>query len=271
MHKLSLRQQSIVDKVHLQEYCSIDDLARCFDVTTQTIRRDINELCRLGLACRHHGGVGLPAMLANRSYVSRQTTNKDEKLSIAKQVAQDIPNGSTIFLGIGTTIAMIAEQLVTHQELRVVTNNFEAAHVLSQCEHIETWVPGGRVRTNDRDVVGDHVVPFFDQFSADIGIVSCASIRAVDVSAASLSNTVMTTSGQQQDYAFEHELREAAVSQQIIAGAREKWLVANSSKWQGKANAKIASLSYFDRIFRGEHSAQLKPAMSLNTDNLTYS
>lgn len=270
MHKLSLRQQSIVDKIHLQEYCAIDDLARCFDVTTQTIRRDINELCRLGLACRHHGGVGLPAMLANRSYVSRQTTNKDEKLSIAKQVAQHVPNGSTVFLGIGTTIAMIAEQLITHQELRVVTNNFEAAHVLSQCDHIETWVPGGRVRTNDRDVVGDHVVPFFDLFSADIGIVSCASIRAVEVSAGPQPSGFVTTSGEQQDYAFEHELREAAVSQKIIAGASEKWLVANSSKWQGKANAKIAPLSYFDRMFSGHHSQQSNPATSLTADRVTY-
>ncbi|MGF1776607.1 DeoR/GlpR family DNA-binding transcription regulator [Vibrio nomapromontoriensis] len=270
MHKLTLRQQSIIDKVHLQEYCAIDDLARCFEVTTQTIRRDINELCRLGLACRHHGGVGLPAMLANRSYVSRQTTNKDEKVIIAKQVAQHIPNGSTVFLGIGTTIAMIAEQLVAHQELRVVTNNFEAAHVLSQCDHIETWVPGGRVRSNDRDVVGDHVVPFFDQFSADIGIVSCASIRAVEMSTSVRSCSFASAPCEQQDYAFEHELREAAVSQHIIAGANERWLVANSSKWQGKANAKIASLSYFDRIFTGHHSQQTKPVTSLTADGMTY-
>lgn len=48
MHELSHRQQTIVELIHQQEYCSIDGLAQRFDVTTQTIRRDINELCNLG-------------------------------------------------------------------------------------------------------------------------------------------------------------------------------------------------------------------------------
>lgn len=56
------------------------------------------------------------------------------------------------------------------------------------------------------------------------------------------------------EYTFEHELREATVSQAIISGAQQKWLVANSTKWQRKANAKVAPLSYFDRIF-GEKKA----------------
>ncbi|MGV2986823.1 DeoR/GlpR family DNA-binding transcription regulator [Vibrio sp. E150_011] len=249
MPPLSIRQQEIVDKIHGQEYCSIEELAHYFEMTTQTIRRDINELCRLGFARRHHGGVGLPVTLANRSYVARQTTNQDEKQDIAKQVAQSIPNGSTVFLGIGTTIAMIAEHLVAHQELRVVTNNFEAAHILSQYNNIETWVPGGRVRTNDRDVVGDSVVSFFAQFTADIGIISCAAIKSITPMRDSHGSSFNTPSNESQAFAFEHELREAVVSQHIVGGAQEKWLVANRTKWQGKANAKIASLKHFDRVF----------------------
>jgi DeoR family glycerol-3-phosphate regulon repressor len=70
MQKLSLRQQTIIDMIHHQEYYSIDELAQYFNATAQTTRRDINQLCAVGLACRHHGGVGLPVTLANRSYVS---------------------------------------------------------------------------------------------------------------------------------------------------------------------------------------------------------
>ncbi len=126
-------------------------------VTTQTIRRDINELCALGLARRHHGGVSLPTTLTNRSFASRSATNLSEKQIIAKQVVELIPDGCTLFLGIGTTIAAIAEKLGNQKELRVVTNNFQAAHILSQYDHIETWIPGGRLRTNDGDVVGDSI------------------------------------------------------------------------------------------------------------------
>ncbi|XAW88836.1 DeoR/GlpR family DNA-binding transcription regulator [Vibrio sp. CDRSL-10 TSBA] len=176
MTDLSVRQQSIIELIQQQEYCSIDELAQRFAVTTQTIRRDINELCQLGLTRRHHGGVGLPATLSNRSYTSRQVTNQAQKQAVAEQVVAAIPDGSTLFLGIGTTIALIAQSLTQHRELRVVTNNFEAAHILSQYEQIETWIPGGRIRSNDRDVVDGAVELFFAQFVADIAIVGCASV-----------------------------------------------------------------------------------------------
>ena len=90
MNDLNVRQQSIIELVHQQEYCSIEELAQRFEVTTQTIRRDINQLCQLGLTRRHHGGVGLPATLTNRSYASRQVTNQQEKQTIADEVFKAI-------------------------------------------------------------------------------------------------------------------------------------------------------------------------------------
>lgn len=245
MYKLSIRQQAILDMLQQQEHCSVDALALHFNVTTQTIRRNINELCSMGLASRHHGGAGLPTTLGNRSYTSRKITNQDEKQLIATEVVSQIPNGCTLFLGIGTTIAAIAEKLINHQELRIVTNNFEAAYILSQYDNIETWIPGGKIRSNDRDVVNDNVGQFYGQFIADIGIIGCASISSITTP--SPFNT--HDEPQTEAYVFEHELREATVSQAIMNGAQQKWLVANKSKWQRKANAKVAPLSYFDRVF----------------------
>ncbi|MFV8453365.1 DeoR/GlpR family DNA-binding transcription regulator [Vibrio campbellii] len=248
MNNLNVRQQSIIELVHQQEYCSIEELAQRFEVTTQTIRRDINQLCQLGLTRRHHGGVGLPATLSNRSYASRQVTNQQEKQTIADEVVKAIPNGSTLFLGIGTTIALIVERLANHSELRVVTNNFEAAHILSHFENIETWIPGGRIRTNDRDVVDGSAELFYGQFSADIGIIGCAGVTEIAQSHSDMINLGSTTIDTQ-SFAMEHELREAKVSQAILANSEQKWLVANNSKWQRRANTKVAPLSYFDRVF----------------------
>ena len=251
VHKLSVRQQAILDMLQVQEYCSIETLALHFDVTTQTIRRNINELCSMGLASRHHGGAGLPVTLMNRSYVSRQMSNQDEKEAIAEKVAKQIPDGCTLFLGIGTTIAAIAERLTARQELRVLTNNLEAAYILSQYDNIETWIHGGRIRTNDRDIVGDSIDQFYGQFTADIGIIGCASITSI-AKPTMLNERINTESEvNNQAFVFEHELREAIVSQAIINGSQKKWLVANSAKWQRKANAKVAPLSAFDQIFTG--------------------
>ncbi|WP_413700928.1 DeoR/GlpR family DNA-binding transcription regulator [Psychromonas sp. KJ10-10] len=217
MNNLSIRQQAILDILQQQEHCSVEELALHFEVTTQTIRRNINELCSIGLASRHHGGVGLPITLANRSYVSRKVTNKNEKQFIANQVVKHIPNGCTLFLGIGTTIATIAEKLVNHQELRIVTNNFEVAYILSQYDNIETWIPGGKVRTNDRDVVNDNISQFYGQFVADIGIIGCASITSITKQILNDSDHEIQT----ENYVFEHELREAIVSQAIMNGSQK--------------------------------------------------
>ncbi|WP_415721380.1 DeoR/GlpR family DNA-binding transcription regulator [Photobacterium ganghwense] len=282
MEPLNIRQQHIVELLNQQEYCSIDDLASAFSVTTQTIRRDINALCDLGMARRHHGGVGLPGSLSNRSYVTRQVTHQAEKQRIAQAVVREIPDGSTIFLGIGTTIAAIAEHLGHLQSLRVITNNFEAAQILTRFPQIETWMPGGRIRCNDRDIVGDTVASFFGQFYADIGIIGCAAVShisaskllAPDPAKASGSETVLgtakclgtakylctdnspagdvETASVSTAFAMEYELREAKVSQAILSGSQQTWLVANRTKWQRKANAIIAPLHSFDRVFSGD-------------------
>ncbi|OBT14786.1 RNA polymerase subunit sigma-70 [Vibrio sp. UCD-FRSSP16_10] len=253
MRNLSVRQQQIIDLISRQEYCTIEALSELFSVTTQTIRRDINKLCNLRLAQRHHGGVSLPPTLVNRSYVSRSHTNQDDKRAIAQSVVEQIPDGCTLFLGIGTTIALIAELLVNHTQLRVVTNNFQAAHILSQYEQIEIWIAGGKLRTNDGDITGEGVSTFFSKFSADIGIVGCAAVSQV-----SESNPLDLLSNEHQhkpiiECAMEHELQEAEVSQNILIGSRQKWLVANPTKWHRKANAKVANLCQFDQVFSGQN------------------
>ncbi|MCE0494799.1 DeoR/GlpR family DNA-binding transcription regulator [Vibrio salinus] len=244
MHNLSVRQEKILQCINQNEYCTIENLSALFSVTTQTIRRDINQLCTLGLARRHHGGVGLPITLSNRSFLSRQRTSQAEKQQIAEAVARLIPDGSTIFLGIGTTIAFIAEKLLNHKELRVVTNNFEAAYTLSQYNNTEIWLPEGRIRSNDGDIVGESVTNLFSRYFADIGIIGCAAVREYPTGS-DIGAPIKET-------AMEYELREANVSQAILANCQQKWLVANRSKWQRKANAKVAGLDRFDRVFTSD-------------------
>ncbi|MGB2079598.1 MAG: DeoR/GlpR family DNA-binding transcription regulator [Vibrio sp.] len=242
MHQLSLRQQQIIELVKQKEYCAIDELAQHFSVTSQTMRRDINQLCDMGLTRRYHGGVGLPVALTNSSYQSRWDTNPLDKQKIAERVCQSIPDGATIFLGIGTTIAYIAKQLGQHQDLRVVTNNLEAANILSHYEHIETWLAGGRIRCKDRDIVSDETAAFYAQFVADIGIIGCGAILDLD-------SDPLRPNRQTQSYVMEYEVSEAKASQAILRHSKQKWLVTNNDKWGKKANAKVAPLTCFDQVF----------------------
>src|SRR3546814_10629054 len=69
--ELNQRQEQIIALVRERGFVAIEALADHFAVTPQTIRRDINELCDLGLLRRYHGGAGLPSSVANLAYQTR--------------------------------------------------------------------------------------------------------------------------------------------------------------------------------------------------------
>ena len=96
--KLSLRQQEILGMARQKGYLSTEELARILEVTTQTIRRDINLLCESGVMRRYHGGVGLALSTENVDYLSRQVLNQEAKTRIARMVAGQIPDSASLLV-----------------------------------------------------------------------------------------------------------------------------------------------------------------------------
>lgn len=226
------RQRCILEWVHEQEHVEVEDIAQRFGVTTQTIRRDINKMCELGLLRRRYGGVSLPANAAP-SFAGVQgdrVLNLLAKQKMAKRVAADIPEGATVSLGIGSTVEVVAQALIQHQSLRILTNNLSVAAALSGNSGIEVIVSGGIFRHNHHDVVGPEVSSFFSSFTTDFGIISTGSIDP-------------------QNGLMDHDIREAEVSRAIIANTRTRMLVADHSKWSASAHCKVASFKYVDRFY----------------------
>ncbi len=142
--KITERQLQIVDTLRETEELGVDELAERFEVSAQTIRKDINQLSEAGLARRIHGGIALPASTCNISFRSRRATNAVAKRAIARACAERIPDGASVFLGIGTSVAMLAEALVEHKDLRVLTNNLDVAELLCDYPHICVSLSGGQ-------------------------------------------------------------------------------------------------------------------------------
>ena len=84
---LTARQAEISDLLRQEEFITVESLADKFNVTTQTVRRDINALCDYGQARRRHGGVEPLSTDGNLAYGTRQVLNRVAKRSIAKEVA----------------------------------------------------------------------------------------------------------------------------------------------------------------------------------------
>ena len=127
------RQLQLLEFVKQHGTASVEQLAELLDVTLQTVRRDIAKLADEGVVSRFHGGVRLASStIENLAYTQRENLNRMAKEAIARAVALQIPNDSSLILNIGTTTEAVAKALLHHRGLRVITNNLNVASLPSR-------------------------------------------------------------------------------------------------------------------------------------------
>ena len=208
---------------------SIGALAEILNVSTQTIRRDIDKLCEGGLLNRRHGRVELTQRHSNTPFDQRASTNLAEKRDIGAATAELIPDGSTIFISIGSTPLSVARALRYRKSLTVITNNLSAAMALSDELTNRIILPGGELRLPDRDILGDEVLEFFSRYRAEFSIFSVAGV-AEDGSL------------------LEFHAAEVRAREQIRANSLKSFLVLDNSKFGRLAPAVGENIMDVDTI-----------------------
>ena len=209
---------------------SVEGLAKHFDVTLQTIRRDLSELADQGKLQRVHGGAILPSTVANIGYSDRRDLNEAGKAAIARAVARDVPHGCSLFLNIGTTTEAVARALLGHRDILVLTNNLNVANILVDNPNCEIIVVGGLLRRTDGGLVGSVATQGIGQFKFDLAVISCSALDE---------------DGDMLDF----DIQEVGVSQAILKQARRSFLVADHTKFQRRAPARIGSLGQVDSFY----------------------
>jgi DeoR family transcriptional regulator, glycerol-3-phosphate regulon repressor len=222
MQPLSDRQITIVGMARSVGRVTVEDLAARFDVSPQTIRRDLNELCDLRVLSRTHGGAVIASSVENLSYEARRFIAAAEKRAIGAAAAALIPNESSLFINIGTTTEEVATALTNHQNLLVISNNLNVAMALYRHPTIEVIVAGGPVRRSDGAVVGSSAVDLIRQFKVDMAVID--------------------DDGSLLDY----DPREVNVSRAIIDNARRVLLVCDRTKLERAAPVRVGHISEID-------------------------
>nr|WP_201798350.1 DeoR/GlpR family transcriptional regulator [Photobacterium phosphoreum] len=235
--KQSKRHQEIIDLVMSQGYVSTDDLVARFNVSPQTIRRDLNELADENKIRRHHGGATIPSSSVNTAYSTRQVLQLEQKDRIAQALVRHIPDGATLFIDIGTTPEAVARALMNHNDLRIVTNNLNVASLLMAKEDFRVILAGGEVRNRDGGIVGEATLDFVSQFRLDFGILG---ISGIDLDGSLL------------DFDY-HEVR---VKQAIIENSRCVMLGVDHTKFGRNAMVNLGDISQINMLF----TDQLPPA-----------
>ncbi|HIF9081459.1 TPA: DeoR/GlpR family transcriptional regulator [Photobacterium damselae] len=228
--KQSKRHQEIIDIVKTQGYVSTEDLVERFNVSPQTIRRDLNELADANQIRRHHGGATIPSSSVNTSYNTRKVMQLAEKDRIAQAMVAHIPDGATLFIDIGTTPEAVARALLNHNDLRIVTNNLNVAGTLMAKEDFRVILAGGEVRNRDGGIVGEATLDFVSQFRLDFGILGISGIE--------LDGSLL-------DFDY-HEVR---VKQAIIENSRCVMLGVDHTKFGRNAMVNLGDISQIDMLF----------------------
>jgi len=227
---LQIRHKEIMEAARETGRVLVDDLAAQFGVTPQTIRRDLSELCDRGLLVRVHGGAMLKSGFANLGYEARQGMLVEEKERIGRLCAAAIPDNASLFINIGTTTEAVAQALMNHRDILVITNNINVANTLAANPHCEVIVAGGMLRRSDGGLIGEATAGFIKQFKVDYAVIGASAIDE--------DGTLLDL-----DY------REVQVARAIIDNARRTYLVADSSKLDRTAPVRIAGMDRISAFF----------------------
>jgi DeoR family glycerol-3-phosphate regulon repressor len=224
---LTARQNEMLSMARTAGRLSVDALALTFDVTPQTIRRDLNDLCQRGLLTRVHGGAMAPNSVANVDYEERRNLALDEKVRIGETAAALIPENCSLIVNIGTTTEQVARALYQHRDLVVITNNINVVTILSGSAAKELILAGGVVRQTDGGIVGEAAVEFIRQFKVDWAVIGAS---ALDEDGAVL----------------DFDYREVTVARAIVENARKVILVADHQKFERTAPMRICGIERID-------------------------
>lgn len=216
--KITNRRNKVLSLVNERHDMTVHDLASIFNLTPQTMRKDINDLCEIGLLRRLYGGVCLPSSTHNLSLSVRKDLNSYVKQMLSVKVANLIPEGSSVFLGIGSTLEYVARELKNRKDLLVVTNNLNVASILSTAPGVVVKVASGELRGSELDIIGPETGKYFDSYYLDYGIIGVGGL---------------TPKKGLLDFAPE----EAQITRAIIRNSRINILVADESKWKRPATS----------------------------------
>lgn len=224
------RHDQLIQLIAKRGYMNIDELAQLLEVSTQTVRRDIRKLSEQGLITRHHGGAGRASSVVNTAFEQRELSYTQEKMAIAEAIADYIPDRSTIFITIGTTVEHVARALMNHSHLRIITNSLRVAHILYKNTEFEVMVPGGTLRPNNGGIIGPSAVSFVEGFRADYLVTSVGAIEA-------------------NGDLLEFDVNESSVVKAMMAHSRHILLAADHTKFHASAAVEIGNTRQATALF----------------------
>ncbi|WP_053219935.1 DeoR/GlpR family DNA-binding transcription regulator [Virgibacillus senegalensis] len=223
------RYQRILAELEKQKIVKVSALSRQLGVTEKTIRIDLETLEKRGLLTRIHGGAMLEKSEESLLPIEeRQSSHNEVKQAIAKRAVELIEPGETILMDGGSTTVEIAK-LLGDQEVTVITNDLNIAHVLQDKQNVQLLVPGGARIVGSSSLFGTQATEFLQKLHVNRVFFGATGV--------SVKQGLSVFTSLHADW-----------KKQIVECAEEVTLVADSSKFGKVALIQFADIDQVDII-----------------------
>ncbi|MFI9557963.1 DeoR/GlpR family DNA-binding transcription regulator [Nonomuraea endophytica] len=224
------RQQEILRRAREAGRVDVVALAESFDVTTETVRRDLTVLERAGVLRRVHGGaIPVERLGFEPALAARDEVMTAEKERIAKAALAELPDDGSVIIDAGTTTGRLAQVLPADRELTVVVNSPPLATVLATRNNLTVIMLGGRVRGRTLATVDDWALRPLGDLHVDVAFMA--------------TNGCSVTKG-----LTTPDPAEAAIKRAMIAAAERSVLLADHTKFTSTYFSRFATLNEIDVV-----------------------
>ncbi len=218
------RKGKIKDIIIEQKSVTVSELSTKFNVTEETIRRDLKSLEDENFLTRTYGGAFIQSGVENNVNPSlREFAYVKSKELIADQAKTLIHNGDSIYLDSSTTALFIA-RVITDMRLTVITNSILIVNQLEQYDNIKLICVGGTFSRNHKAFHGTHTLQTIANYFVDKAFVSCRSL-SID------HGITDSTEG------------EAAIRKLLLKQTNEIYFIADYSKFNKTSFIRICDFS----------------------------
>lgn len=224
------RRGQIIDLVGRDNQTTVERLSDMLKVSRETIRRDLTVLEERGQLRKVHGGAINIQTASETAVAKRRTAYLEEKRRIGRFAAGLFSTGDTLMVDAGTTTAVFAQELTRIEGLKVITNSVEVASAISlQRGGNQVFLLGGKFYGEVGETLGSITVEQISQYRADHAVLTVGAIDAM---------------GGFMDF----DVEEATVAKAIIQQSRAVTVIADHSKMDRHAMAKVCDLGVVDRL-----------------------
>lgn len=171
----SERQSQITRYLMLHERITVNDIAELFSVTTETARKDLNDLQASGKVKRFHGGAMRPDYVPGEYIYNRMEQNVERKQAIAKKALSLIPDGAKLLIDSGSTNYYLGHLLSSQRTAMVITNDITISKVLAG-QGTRTMIVGGEIFGSDMSAVGPWAELCLNNITADIAFIGASGL-----------------------------------------------------------------------------------------------